>query len=67
MKTFSDSDFPERVGYGEALKQSSDRTFRLAARWRPSWEPRSIRLQSATAFSTKRNKTRCQARIRGHL
>jgi Saxitoxin biosynthesis operon protein SxtJ len=29
MKTFSDSDFPERVGYGEALKRSSDRTFGL--------------------------------------
>ena len=29
MKTFNDSDFPERVGYGEARKWSSDRAFGL--------------------------------------
>jgi hypothetical protein len=29
MKTSSDLDFPERVGYGEALKRSSDRAFGL--------------------------------------
>jgi hypothetical protein len=29
MKTSSDLDFPERVGYGEGLKRSSDRAFGL--------------------------------------